>query len=137
MHPTAGTTALMLRERCGAAGDAGRYAVHFMSAKPLSELISGRGFDRFQPGLISRFRAYKFAYKLTYCEPTADTAMRLDFKTPLHVGRAIAWESGACELEAVEISTGRTAFQERHQLYSEGEFHKLLPRLVLFLRDAT
>jgi hypothetical protein len=26
MHPTADTTILKLRERCGAAGDAGRYA---------------------------------------------------------------------------------------------------------------
>jgi hypothetical protein len=108
-----------------------------MSAKPLTELISVRGFDGFQPGLTSRFGAYGFAYRLTYCEPTDDTAMRLDFETPLHLGRVTAWESGACDLEAVEISTGRTVFQERHQLRSESEFHDLLPRLVLFMRDAT
>lgn len=108
-----------------------------MSAKPLAELISGRGFDRFQPRLGSRFKAYGFAYELTYCEPTEDAAMRLDFETPLHLGRVTAWESGACDLEAVEISTGRTVFREHHQLRSESEFHNVLPRLVLFMRDAT
>jgi hypothetical protein len=107
-----------------------------MSAKPLTELISGRGFDKSQPGLSSRFAAYRFGHKLTYCEPTDDPAMRLDFETPLHLGRVTAWESGACDLVAVEISTGRTVFQEHHQLRSEDEFHHLLPRLVLFMRDA-
>jgi hypothetical protein len=108
-----------------------------MSEKPLAELISGRGFDRFQPGLTSRFGAYRFAYKLTYCEPADDTAMRLDFETPLHLGRVTARESGACDLEAVEISTGRTVFHEHHQLSNESEFHDILPRLLPFMRDAT
>ena len=108
-----------------------------MYMKPLAELISGRGFDKFQPGLTSRFKAYKFAYRLTYCEPTDDTAMRLDFESPLHLGRVTAWESGACDLEALEISTGSVVFTEHHQLNSEDEFHNILPRLVLFMRDAT
>src|SRR4051794_39488249 len=64
----------------------------FMSMKPLTELISGLGFDKYQPGLTSRFAAYRFAYKLTYCEPTDNTAMRLDFESPLHLGRVTAWE---------------------------------------------
>lgn len=69
-----------------------------MSAKPLSELIAGRGFDKFQPGLNSRFAAFGFAYELKYCEPTDNTPMQLDFETPLHLGRVTAWESGACDL---------------------------------------
>jgi len=108
-----------------------------MSMKPLGELISGRGFDEFQPGLTARFKAYGFAYQLTYCEPSDDTAMRLDFDSPLHLGRVTAWESGACDLEVVEISTGRIVFSEHHQLNSDREFHSILPKLVLFMRDAT
>lgn len=107
-----------------------------MSTKPLAALISGRRFDNFQPGLTSRFRAYRLGYALTYCEPTDNSAMRLDLESPLHLGRVTAWESGACELEVLEISSGKVVFLEHHQLNSENEFHRVLPRLILFMREA-
>lgn len=108
-----------------------------MNMNPLAELISGHGFDRFQPGLNARFKGYGFVYNLTYCEPTEDPTMRLDFESPLHFGRVTAWESGACDLEVIEIQTGKVVFFEHHELSSESEFHNILPKLVLFMRDAT
>jgi hypothetical protein len=60
----------------------------------------------------------------------------MDFESSLHLGRITAWESGECELEVLEISSGKVAFLEHHQLTSESEFHAVLPRLVLFMREA-
>ena len=48
--------------------------------KPLANLISQREFDRYQVGLRGRFAAYRFVYTLTYCEPSDNPAMRLDFR---------------------------------------------------------
>ncbi|MEH2262425.1 immunity protein TriTu family protein [Nostoc sp.] len=106
-----------------------------MSLDPLTQLISERGFDRFQPGLRSRFAAYRLGYTLTYCEPTDNSAMRLDFESSLHLGRVTVWESGACEMDILEISTGNNVFYESHQFKNEKEFHHTLPRLVIFMRD--
>ena len=61
-----------------------------MSSEPLKNLISGRNFDRFQPGLKSRFAAYRLQYTLTYCEPSDNSAMRLDFETMQLIGRVTA-----------------------------------------------
>jgi hypothetical protein len=106
-----------------------------MERQPLAALISGRGFDKYRPGLAARFKAFGLGYELTYCEPTDNPAMRLDFESPIHLGRITAWESGECNLEVLEISTGKTVLQD-HQLSNEGEFHSILPKLVLFMRDA-
>jgi hypothetical protein len=75
-----------------------------MSNEPLKNLISGRGFDRFQPGLESRFAAYRLQYVLTYCEPSDNSAMRLDFETTKLLGRVTVWESGECDMEAIDIN---------------------------------
>lgn len=102
----------------------------------LTNLISGRGFDRFQAGLISRFKSFGFQYQLTYCEPTINPAMRLDFDSPLHRGQVTVWESGSCDLEVLDASTGEVVFNQHHELSSEMEFHQTYPALVLFMRDA-
>lgn len=107
-----------------------------INAKPLAALISGRQFDDFQPGLKSRFRAYRFHYQLTYGEPTDNCAMYLNLESPLHLGRVTAWESGACELKVVEKSSGNVVLLERHELSSEEAFQDLWPKLVLFMRNA-
>jgi len=107
-----------------------------MNAKPLAELISKRGFDKFQPGLVARFKAFHLNYGLTYGAPTDNPAMCLDFESPLHLGRVIVWESGECDLEVLEVSSGKTVLLEHHQLNSEIEFHHLLPKVALLMRDA-
>ncbi|MEH2377588.1 MAG: hypothetical protein V7K27_01600 [Nostoc sp.] len=106
-----------------------------MSLNPLTKLISERGFDRFQSGLRSRFAAYRLEYTLTYCEPSDNSAMRLDFDSSLHLGRVTVWESGACEMDILEISTGNNVFYESHQFNNENEFHRTYPRLVIVMRD--
>ncbi|QMS90316.1 hypothetical protein HUN01_23035 [Nostoc edaphicum CCNP1411] len=106
-----------------------------MSLNPLTQLISERGFNRFQSPLRSRFAAYRLEYTLTYCEPTDNSAMRLDFESSLHLGRITVWESGACEMDILEISTGNNVFYESHQLNNEKQFHQTYLRLVIFMRD--
>jgi hypothetical protein len=107
-----------------------------MSSKPLKNLISGGGFNRFQPGLESRFGAYRLRYVLTYCEPTDNSAMRLDFETMKLLGRVTVWESGECDMEIVNIDSGEYVFREHHQFNNEMEFHRTFPRFVIYMRDA-
>ena len=107
-----------------------------MSNEPLKNLISGRGFDRFQPGLESRFAAYRLQYVLTYCEPSDNSAMRLDFETTKLLGRVTVWESGECDMEAIDIESGDYVFREHHQCSNEMEFHRTFPKLVVYVRDA-
>src|SRR4051794_5526492 len=101
---------------------------------PLSELVSGRGFERYQPGLRSRFGANRFRYEVTYREPTVNPAIRIDLESAQQIGRIAAWESGACDLEVIDVSTGETALFEHRELRNEDEFHQALARLFLFLR---
>lgn len=108
-----------------------------MSNEPLKNLISGRNFDRFQPSLELRFTAYQLQYVLTYCEPSDNSAMRLDFETKKLIGRVTVWESGHCEMEVINIKSGKQAFYEHHQCNNEIEFHKTLARLVVYMRDAS
>ncbi|MHC5728836.1 MAG: immunity protein TriTu family protein [Nostoc sp.] len=107
-----------------------------MSSKPLTNLISGRNFDRFQPGLESRFAAYRLEYVLIYCEISDNPAMRLDFETSKLLGRVTVWESGDCDMEVIDIASGEYVFLEHHQFSNELEFHKTYPKLVVFMRDA-
>jgi hypothetical protein len=107
-----------------------------MSKEPLKNLISGRGFDRFQSGLESRFATYRLQYTLTYCEPSNNSAMRLDFETIKLLGRVTVWESGHCEMEVIDVVSGDDVFYEHHQFSNEIEFHRTLPKLVVYMRDA-
>jgi hypothetical protein len=104
--------------------------------KPLAKLISGRNFERFQDSLKSRFAAYHLKYELTYCEPSDNSAMRLDFESLRLLGRVTIWESGHCEMEVIDIISSENVFYEHHQFTSEREFHKTFPKLVIFMRDA-
>lgn len=107
-----------------------------MSSKPLANLISGRNFDQFQPGLESRFAAYQLQYALTYCETTNNPAMCLDFENSKYLGRVTVWESGHCDMEVIDIGSGKNVFLEHHQFSDELEFHKTYSKLVVFMRDA-
>jgi hypothetical protein len=104
-----------------------------MSDEPLKSLISGRNFDRFQPALESHFAAWR--YTLTYCEPSDDSAMRLDFETIKFLGRVTVWESGHCEMEVIDIDSGDYVLCEHHQFSNEIEFYRVFPRIVVSIRD--
>jgi hypothetical protein len=103
---------------------------------PLEKLISERNFDRFQSGLKARFAAYRLEYTLTYSEPNDKSSMSLDFDSEQHIGRVTVWVSGECDMEILDVSTGKQVFYEHHQFNNELDFHRTYPRLVVFMRDA-
>ncbi len=107
-----------------------------MSNRPLEELIENRAFDRYQPGLKSRFAAYRLRYELVYCEPTNKSAMYLSFESENQLGRVTVWVSGECEMEVLEKASGHQVYSETMQFNSEEEFFEEYPKLVLFMRDS-
>lgn len=106
-----------------------------MQTQPLSELIRNRGFDRYQGGLDSRFRAYKFEYQLTYGEPSDNSAMYVDFAYQNQQGRMTVWESGECDLEVLDSQTGQNILCKHYELKEERDFHLLLANFALYFRD--
>jgi hypothetical protein len=106
-----------------------------MQSYPLKNLIRYRTFDRYQQGLESRFGAYKFDYQLTYCKPSNNSAMLLDFSYKDLIGRMTVWESGECDLEVTEKETGKSILWKHYQLNDEGAFHQLLADFFLYFRD--
>ena len=99
-----------------------------------SELISGRGLERYQDGLRSRFRAHRIGYSVVYGEPTSKPAMWLDFETTEAIGRVTIWESGECDMEVVDATTGEDLLREHHFFDSTDEFHSTYPKVPLLLR---
>jgi hypothetical protein len=75
-------------------------------------MISGREFDRVRARLKALFDLSKISYTITYCRPTDNSAMRLDFDSDRHIGRITLWESGACTIEILEIYSEESAFCE-------------------------
>jgi hypothetical protein len=106
-----------------------------MQTYPLSNFIRNRLFDRYQDGLESRFAAYKFKYQLTYCEPSNNSAMNLDFEYKKPAGRMTVWESGECDLEVMEMETNKSILWKHYQLSDEKAFHELLANFFLYFRD--
>ena len=104
---------------------------------PLHNLIENKGFDLYQKGLESRFKAYQLEYKLVYCEPTKKTAMYMDFESEMQLGRITVWVSGECDMEVLDKTTGERVFDEVHHFKSEKEFFEEYPRLVVYMREAT
>ena len=104
------------------------------SDESFPELISGRGFERFQTGLVARFRAQSISYSVTYGEPTQKTAMWLDFETVDAIGRITLWESGECDMEVLDATTGRDLLREHHDFKTTEEFHATYPKVPLLLR---
>ncbi|PSB58543.1 hypothetical protein C7B77_04265 [Chamaesiphon polymorphus CCALA 037] len=62
--------------------------------------------------------------------------MVLDFDSTKHIGRVSVWVSGECDMEILDVSTGKTVFYEHHQFTNEDDFHSKYLKLVLFMRDA-
>jgi hypothetical protein len=104
------------------------------SDESFPDLISGRGFERFQTGLVARFRAHRISYSVTYGEPTQKTAMWLDFETVDAIGRVTLWESGECDMEVLDATTGGDLLREHHDFKTTKEFHATYPKVPLLLR---
>lgn len=104
------------------------------SDESFPDLISDRGFERFQTGLVARFRAHGISYSVTYGEPTQKTAMWLDFETDDAIGRVTLWESGECDMEVLDATTGGDLLREHHDFKTTEEFHATYPKVPLLLR---
>ena len=107
-----------------------------MNSKPLKDLIENKGFDQYQSGLESRFKAYQLKYRLVYCEPTDKSAMYLDFESETQLGRITVWVSGDCNMEVIDKSSGDQVFGETCHFRSEEEFFEGYPKLVIFMRES-
>lgn len=99
-----------------------------------SDLISGRGFDRFQSGLVARFEAAGINYSVTYGQPTSKSAMWLDFETEDAIGRVTLWESGECDMEVLDATTGGDLLREHYEFMTTREFFDTYPKVPLLLR---
>jgi hypothetical protein len=104
-----------------------RNPVSFTETFP--ELISGRGFDRYQAGLNARFLAKRIDYRLTYGEPTAKPLMFMDYDTPSAVGRVTLWESGECDMEVLDAETGEDLLREHHEFSDAEAFFSTYPKV--------
>lgn len=102
---------------------------------PLNDLIVGRGFDRFQTGLESRFG--DLGYKHVYGEATNRTCMYLDFESETQLGRVTVWVSGECELHVVDKQSEEDVLLETHHYKSDREFMSRYPMLVNFMRASS
>ncbi len=100
-----------------------------------TELISGRKFDRYQAGLIARWRAWRIGYELTYGRATSKPSMCLDFTTNEAIGQIILWESGECDMEVLDCATGENILKEHHEFQSSEAFFHTYPKVPLFLRQ--
>jgi hypothetical protein len=106
-----------------------------MASNPLEELIERRSFDDFQDGLRVRFLSFGLGYELTYCEPSDNSAMRLDFTSETHIGRVTAWVSGACDLEVIDSRDGHQVMWEHHDVATDAEFHLVYAKVPMLMRD--
>jgi hypothetical protein len=101
---------------------------------PLSGLILNRDFEKFEGALQDLCRRLGLKYEVTYCEPTANAALRLDFDSVEAIGRVTAWVSGACDLEVLEVASGQTVLWEHHEVASSEDFQLLYPKVPEFMK---
>jgi len=81
---------------------------------PFTELVSQRGFERYQDALIARWKAHRINCSLTYGLLGSNPAMHMDFETDQAVGQVSLWESGECDLEVIDAESGCHLLLEHH-----------------------
>ena len=101
-----------------------------MNQSPFHDLISNRGFDRYQRDLEPKFQALGFQLRLTYREPTDDPALRLELDSDTHLSDIILWESGLCDLEVLRIYDGKQIWMQHLEFKNEQEFQSTFPLLI-------
>lgn len=107
-----------------------------MLTKPLTNLISQRGFERYKEGLHARFAAYRFSYSHDYYNATENASLHLNVKSQKYLGQVVVWESGDCELKAVDATSGEIVFFEHYRFNNEDDFHSTFAKLIIFMRDS-
>ncbi len=84
-----------------------------------TDLISERGFDRYQEDLEARCRRFGLKYELSYCEPTDNPAMCLDFESASQVGRITTNSSCSCTMLPQALSDRPTRALQRLRAAAE------------------
>ncbi len=101
-----------------------------MSDRPLEGLISGKGWKGLWDLIQQLAGSAGVQAEATFCSPTDNSALRVDVSGKQRVGRITVWESGACELEALDVSTGRSTFSSHSDAASERDFLKAFETLL-------
>lgn len=101
--------------------------------QPLYDIIVQRGFECFQQGLQSRFKAHGIAYRYEYCRPTDNPALSIHLDTERYQGCMIAWTRGTCHLEVLDCASRRVIFEQHCDLPTEHDFHEKLAELALLI----
>jgi hypothetical protein len=101
-------------------------------SQPLHQLISERGFDRYRPGLESRFKAHGLSFTIHYSKGSPLPSLRVRLENPERLGEVCVWESGHCDITTGSLSDGET--RDRHvELDSADGFHEQLAALFLYV----
>lgn len=101
-------------------------------AETLQQLISERGFDRYRPGLESRFAAHGLIYRIRYSDVPLFPSIFVSLENQERAGEMIARESGHCDLTALSFSDRQ--FKDRHVVLESAEgFHEQLTGLFLYV----
>jgi hypothetical protein len=97
----------------------------------LHQLISGRGFDAFRPGLESRFRANRLVYSIRYGEPPS-LSLLVRRESADRMGEVCAWESGDCEVQLATVAQDDIDTRN-YCLESDSDFHRRLAEVFRFV----
>ena len=101
-------------------------------SESIHQLISGRGFDSFLPGLQSRFRANRLAFSFHYSAGSPDPSLYIRLEGEQRLGDVCLWESGHCDLNVATVAEG-TIRSQHFAEQSAPEFHKHLAALFRFV----
>jgi hypothetical protein len=98
----------------------------------LHELISGGGFERYRPGLESRFRANGLVFTIKYSKESPIPKLGIRLEGSERMAEMLVWEAGYCDVDGVVIEQAR--WSHRHVvLESEADFHRQVAVLFLFV----
>ena len=100
----------------------------------LSDLISNREFSQYYDnGLTSRFNALRVMHELVYSEKSANPSLQLTLQNESYIYKLVLWESGDCNIEALELETGKKIFNEQFQFESSSQFFEKYPEAIVRL----
>ena len=102
--------------------------------RTLNNLISGKGFDKYQTGLKARFDAYGYTYK--YSKNQEGTPyLSLKFDTPKFLGLVVVTESGNLSLKICDQETNAVYMNIEYDIKTADQFFILYPQLFFYLRE--
>ena len=100
----------------------------------LQHFISERGFDRFRPGLESRFKANRLDFNIQYSEGSPLPSLRVRLENAERIGEVCVWENGHCDITICLLCDGK--MDDKHLVLESTEsFHEHLAALFLYVTN--